>query len=60
MDLPDYDHLPVVEAVSMRCAWGLFDKDGRKDLLGTINLLTPDVVAAAASEIKTGKSISLK
>lgn len=41
------------------CAWGIFDKDGEKDLLGTLNLLTPAVVAAAAAEVKDGISISL-
>ena len=42
-----------------RSAWGLFDKDGEKDSLGTLNLLTPEVVASAASEIKTGVSVAL-
>lgn len=42
------------------CAWGIFDKEGKKDLLGTLNLLTPDVVAAAAAEVKDGISVSLK
>jgi len=60
MALPDYDDLPIGEAVGVRCSWGLFDKDGKKDRVGTINLLTPEVVTAASSEIKSGKSISLK
>lgn len=42
------------------CAWGLFDKDGKKDVLGTINLLTPDVVKAALAEARDGISMSLK
>lgn len=41
------------------CAWGLFDKNGQKDDLGTLNLLTPEVVANAGSEIKTGQSVAL-
>ncbi|KAI0482666.1 hypothetical protein GGR56DRAFT_670518 [Xylariaceae sp. FL0804] len=32
------------------CAGGLFDRDGREDLLGTLNLLTPSVVKAACAE----------
>lgn len=58
--IPDFDDLPKVEGMPQGCAWGIFDKDGKKDLLGTLNLLTPDVVAAAAAEVKDGISISLK
>ncbi|KAH8204598.1 hypothetical protein TruAng_001227 [Truncatella angustata] len=57
--LPDFDDLPLVEGMPQGCAWGVFDKDGKKDLLGTLNLLTPDVVAAACSEAREGVSISL-
>lgn len=60
MGIPDFDDLPKVEGMPQGCAWGVFDKDGNKDLLGTLNLLTPDVVTAAATEIKDGVSISLK
>jgi hypothetical protein len=42
------------------CAWGVFDRDGEKDELGTLNLLTPEVVASAASEISVGVSVALK
>lgn len=41
------------------CAWGLFDKDGVKDELGTLNLLTPEVVLKAREEIQTGRSVAL-
>lgn len=58
--IPDFDDLPKVEGMPQGCAWGVFDKDGQKDLLGTLNLLTPAVVAAAAAEVKEGISISLK
>lgn len=58
--IPDFDDLPKVEGMSQGCAWGVFDKDGKRDLLGTLNLLTPSVVAAAAAEVKDGISISLK
>lgn len=57
---PDFDDLPKVEGMPQGCAWGVFDKDGKKDLLGTLNFLTPQVVQAAAAEVKAGVSISLK
>lgn len=40
-------------------AWGLFDKDGVKDQIGTLNLLTPETVMRAKDEIKTGNSVAL-
>ncbi len=61
--LPDWDVMPAVAGVDYRgCAWGLFDgKDGKKDEIGTLNLLTPArVLAAARDEIRTGESVSLK
>lgn len=57
--IPDFDDLPKIEGMPQGCAWGIFDKDGKKDY-GTLNLLTPDVVAAAATEVKEGISVSLK
>ena len=58
--VPGYDDLPKAENMPQRCAWGVFDRDGEKDLLGTLNFLTPDVVRKASSEVKDGVSISLK
>ncbi len=58
--LPDFDNLPPVDGMPPGCAWGLFDKDGEKDKLGTLNLLTPDTVLKAATEIQVGESVSLK
>lgn len=58
-NLPDFDSLPKVKDMPQGCAWGVFDKNGKKDVLGTVNLLTPDVVKAAASEVKEGVSVSL-
>lgn len=58
--VPDYDDLPKVEGMPQGCAWGVFDKDGKKDMVGTLNFLTPKVVRAAAQEVKDGVSISLK
>lgn len=43
-------------------AWGVWDKfrkDGKKDIYGTLNLLTPEVVKAACSEAKEGIHVSL-
>lgn len=60
LKIPDFDDLPKVEGMPQGCAWGVFDKDGKKDVLGTINLLTPDVVKAALTEATEGISISLK
>jgi hypothetical protein len=56
----DFDDLPTVEGMPQGCAWGVFDRDSKKDLKGTLNLLTPDVVAAACKEARDGVSISLK
>lgn len=56
----DFDDLPKVERMPQGCAWGVFDKDGKKDFFGTLNFLTPDVVKAAAAEVQDGVSISLK
>jgi hypothetical protein len=58
--IPDFDDLPAVDGMPQGCAWGFFDKDGKKDLRGTLNLLTPEVVAAACKEARDGVSISLK
>lgn len=58
--LPNYEDIPAVEGMPYGCIWGLFDKNGEKDQLGTLNLLTPEVVTAAKQEIQTGVSVSLK
>ncbi|ROT37110.1 hypothetical protein SODALDRAFT_400797 [Sodiomyces alkalinus F11] len=59
MDVPKFDDLPPVQGMPKGCAWGVFDRDGNKDVFGTLNHLTPDVVKAAAAEVKDGVSISL-
>lgn len=56
MKLPSFDDLPLDKNGPPGNAWGLFGKD---DQLGRLNLLTPETVKAAASEIQTGKRISL-
>lgn len=58
--VPDFDDLPEVKGMPKGCAWGVFDRDGEKDQVGTLNFLTPDVVRNAALEVKDGVSISLK
>ncbi|KAJ5988116.1 cyclase [Penicillium waksmanii] len=59
LDLPSFDELPPVEGMPQGCAWGVFNRDGEKDIFGTLNILTPDVVKAAAQEVQDGISISL-
>lgn len=58
--LPNFDDLPPVKGMSQGCAWGIFDKDDKKDALGTLNLLTPEVVKDAVAEVRQGVPISLK
>ena len=55
---PGFDSLPVDRNGPHGNAWGLWGPD---DQLGTLNLLTDEVVAQAAREnIKTGQRVSLK
>ncbi|KAK3403265.1 hypothetical protein B0T20DRAFT_388924 [Sordaria brevicollis] len=56
---PDFDDLPKVEGQPQGCAWGVFDKDGVKDIYGTLNFITPETVKAAAAEVQHGISVSL-
>ncbi|KAH0836931.1 hypothetical protein FOPE_04725 [Fonsecaea pedrosoi] len=58
--LPSFDQLPPVPGTPKGCAWGIFDKDGVKDQVGTLNILTPSVVLEASKEIRTGESVALK
>ncbi|KXJ86565.1 hypothetical protein Micbo1qcDRAFT_186026 [Microdochium bolleyi] len=54
---PSFSQLPVDKDGPRLNAWGLW---GSKDQLGTLNLLTDDIVARAAAEnIKTGARVSL-
>src|SRR5260370_5699453 len=54
--LPSYDELLQRTDAPAGSAWGLF---GNTDELGTINLLTPEVVRLAAAEITKGSVFSL-
>ncbi|KAF2088570.1 hypothetical protein K490DRAFT_39791 [Saccharata proteae CBS 121410] len=58
-NFPHFDKLPKVEGQPQGCAWGYFDREGRKDEVGTLNLLTPEVVRAASKEIVLGEHIQL-
>ncbi|TRM57164.1 hypothetical protein BD626DRAFT_225283 [Schizophyllum amplum] len=54
--LPAFDELPRYKDMA-GCAWGVWGKD---DQLGTVNILTEEVVKRAATEeIRTGKTCSL-
>ncbi|EXL60845.1 hypothetical protein FOCG_00121 [Fusarium oxysporum f. sp. radicis-lycopersici 26381] len=57
--VPDFDSLPPVKGIRKGCAWGVFDKDGKKDYLGCLNFLTPSVVQEAYREAYDGFSVSL-
>ncbi len=54
--LPRHDELPVREGAPAGAAWGVF---GDLDELGTINLLTPATVVAAARSIRSGQTFAL-
>ncbi|KAH7166592.1 putative cyclase-domain-containing protein [Dactylonectria macrodidyma] len=53
---PLFDDLPLRPGDPKSSAWGLWGED---DELGTLNLLTPEVVKRAAAEVMTGKTIPL-
>ncbi|KAI5803672.1 putative cyclase-domain-containing protein [Geopyxis carbonaria] len=53
---PAFSSLPLTTPGPRGNAWGLYGAD---DQLGTLNQLTPAVVAAAAGEIQTGHRVSL-
>lgn len=68
MDVPDFEDLPTIPGGTSRgCAWSVWNKvhsektgaTSGKDGLGTLNHLTPAVVAAAGKEIQTGDRASL-
>ena len=54
--LPEYDQLPVRAGAPRGAAWGVFGDD---DEVGTINLLSPGRVVAAAGSIRSGKVFAL-
>jgi kynurenine formamidase len=54
--LPRYDELPIRAGAPQGAAWGVF---GDSDEVGTINLLSPERVRAAAGSIRSGKVFAL-
>jgi Putative cyclase len=54
--LPDFAELPIKPDYPPHSAWGLFGDD---DQIGTLNLLTPERVAAAARLVRTGEVFAL-
>ena len=50
-DLPSFDELPVAEGKPAGSSWGLWGDD---DVLGTLNLLTPDRVKRGAACVRKG------
>ncbi|KAF2231181.1 hypothetical protein EV356DRAFT_452566 [Viridothelium virens] len=58
-DYPKFTDVPPVSGMPQGCAWGVFNKGGERDNLGTLNYLTPEVVLRARDEIQKGTSISL-
>lgn len=56
IDLPGFDELPFKPGNPPNSAWGLWGDD---DETGTINLLTPERVAAAAKLVRSGKVFPL-
>nr|OQO26068.1 hypothetical protein B0A51_07000 [Rachicladosporium sp. CCFEE 5018] len=56
---PDFDQLPRVEGQPQGSLWGYFDTPSKHDEIGTLNLLTHDVVRRSSSEIRTGEHVQL-
>ncbi len=54
--LPSFDELPISPEHPPHSAWGVFGAD---DQIGTLNLLTPERVAAAARLVKDGQIFPL-
>jgi hypothetical protein len=54
--LPNFDELPIKPDYPPQSAWGVF---GDGDQIGTLNLLTPERVAAAARLVRQGQVFAL-
>ena len=55
-ELPAFAELPRLPKIELSHAWEVF---GPGDELGTLNLITPDVIRAALSEVRRGDRVSL-
>jgi hypothetical protein len=60
MKVPQFKDLPIRSDAPPGSAWGVFDQGARRDVLGTLNFITPEVVVATREEIRTGESTVLK
>ncbi|KAF2439120.1 hypothetical protein P171DRAFT_131948 [Karstenula rhodostoma CBS 690.94] len=58
-EFPAFDDLPKVDGEPQGSIWGFFNKYGKEDECGTLNLLTLSVVQAASREIQSGKHIQM-
>ncbi|KAL8278137.1 hypothetical protein RQP46_009461 [Phenoliferia psychrophenolica] len=56
---PAWDDIAPVEGMRHGCMWGFFDKDGVKDNIGTLNLLTPENLVKAREEIVFGDRVQV-
>jgi len=56
--LPAFHELPECPGQPKGCTWGFWDSNGQLDELGTLNLLTPDTVREAATEIRDFKDVN--
>ena len=54
--LPDFDDLPMLGDLGIRHAWDVFGPD---DVLGSMNLITAERTAAAATLVRSGTRVSL-
>ena len=54
--LPQFDSLPEIPELGLRHAWDVW---GRDDVLGSMNHVTPERVAAAARLVRSGVRVSL-
>lgn len=59
-DLPSFKDMPAVKGMPHGTAWGLWDKNGKRDNCGSLNLLTPDIAKEVQKEILSGTSVALK
>ena len=54
---PSFDDLPLRQGDPRASAWGLW---GKQDELGTLNLLSPDVIKRAAGSVQAGYVVPLR
>jgi kynurenine formamidase len=55
-EVPSYDDLPRIQKLGMPHSWAFF---GPGDQFGTLNFLTPEIVADAAHSVRTGEVVAL-